>query len=108
MKEARTIAVKGPQEDMLTYTPSYKYKALDVDICLELGSGVGDEICEFFKKRGDEIARQALTNMLKDGGIDWNDVWDYNISVDVDSIENVFRIHGTIGVKFDKGGVRES
>ena len=106
--EARTIVVKGPKEDMLTYTPSYKYKDLNVDICLELGSDVRDEICEFFKRRGDEIAHQTLTNMLKDGGIDWDDVGDYNISADVDSIENVFRIHGTIGVKLGKGGVRES
>ena len=107
MKELGTIVVGSPKEDMLTYTPSYKYKDMDVDICLELGSDVRDEICEFFKRRGDEIARQALTNMLKDGGFDWNDVLNYNISADVDSIENVFRIHGTIGVKLGKGSVRE-
>ena len=31
-----------------------------------------------------------------------------NASADIDSIENVFRIHGTIGVKLGKGNVRES
>ena len=108
MKKARTVTVRVSKEDMKAYTPSYKYQDLNVDMCLDLMNNFEIGAIDFFKSQGDEIARHTLTNMLKSNGINWNDVWDYNISTDVDPIEKVFRIQGTIGVKLGKGNIWES
>lgn len=104
MESTRTVTVRVTKEEMGKYSPSYKYKDLGVDICLELES----KTTELLKKQGDEIARHTLSRMLKDNEIGWDDVWDYNVETDVDSVENVFRIHGSIGVELGKGDINES
>lgn len=104
MESTRTVTVRVAKEEMGKYSPSYKYKDLGVDICLELES----KTIELLKKQGDEIARHTLSRMLKDNEIGWDDVWDYNVETDVDSVENVFRIHGSIGVELGKGDINES
>lgn len=104
MESTRTVTVRVAKEEMGKYSPSYKYKDLGVDICLELES----KTIELLKKQGDEIARHTLSRMLKDNEIGWDDVWDYNVETDVDSVENVFRIHGSNGVELGKGDINES
>jgi len=104
MESTRTVTVEVTKKEMEEYIPSYKYKDLGIDMCLELGP----KAIELLKKQGDEIARHTLSRMLKDKEIGWDDVWDYNVETDVDSVENVFRIHGSIGVKLGKGDIDES